>query len=81
MASNNKSNVDSITVDDKLDVKLRILKVFFKGFVFYIFNNFKGEIQKVEAENKDYERKNQNLESGIYEVKKVTEAVKKTFSK
>ena len=65
MASNNTSNVDSITVDEKLDDKLRILKVYFKVVVFYIWNNFQGEIKKIEAENKDYDRKNQNLESGI----------------
>ena len=49
--------------------------------MFYIFNKFKGEIKKIEAENKDYERKNQNLESGIVEVKKANDTVKKTFYK
>ena len=80
MASNNTSNVDSITVDEKLDDKLRILKVYFKAVAFYIWNNFQGEIKKIEAENKDYDRKNQNLESGICEVKKATDVVKKAFS-
>ena len=37
--------------------------------------NFQGEIKKIEAENKDYDRKNQNLESGICEVKKATDTV------
>ena len=43
--------------------------------------NFQGEIKKIEAKNKDYERKNQNLESGICEVKKATDTVKKLFYK
>ena len=49
--------------------------------IFYKWNNVKGEIKKIEAENKDYDRENKNLESGICEVKKATDAVKKTFSK
>ena len=42
---------------------------------------FQKEIQKVEAENKDYEAENTKLEAGISQVKQATEVVKKTFFK
>ena len=40
MASNNTSNVDNITVDEKLDEKLRILKVFFVGYCILYLKQF-----------------------------------------
>ena len=78
MAYNNAKSTQEVkrdSLDEILDEILRTLKVEIEIGLQYVDSFLKGEVKKIESENKDQEKENNYQESEIGEVKIVAEIV------